>query len=594
MRHIDEMLLADVKNTTAKRGLTRSVFWLSIAFFALTACIRVAFTYPVLSQFYDEPYHIASGMEWLEKHVYLYERQHPPLSRIAVALPLYLRGLRGHAVPGPRPPDPDGRLPIEDGNAILNSHGEYMSNLAWARAGNLPFFLLSIVLLGLLGDLLFGSLTAIVAVALFTLLPPVLGQAGVATTDISPVAGLLAVVYALVLWVEQPTVRKSVLFGLALGFASITKFSLLPFLALGFSMTFLWTWVRHPEILPWRRIAPGRLIRNLAIIFVVASVAIWSVYRFHFAAVITGHGYTPSTRGLGLLRPVADWLLAARIPLGEFFGGIGAVMIHNQWGHPSFLLGSVRNTGWWYYFPVVLAVKVPVSFLCLLLFGIPIAMHSMWYGNWRQGLPILFAAAILTSCMLARINIGVRHILPIFSFFALIAAQAVVSCFPRDSGSIRLPFRVNSFFKTRSLIIGIFSLGLLVESAGAHPDYAASFNILGGKHPERILVNGDLDAGQDLKRLSDRLRILKVTRLKLGYFGSADLTRMGLPPFEELNPREPVSGWIALSAFKLELECAENGNYCWLRQQQPLERIGRSIFLYHLAEPVPGGPKSHG
>jgi hypothetical protein len=576
------MLLAEVKNTTVKRGLSRSVFWLSVGFFAVIACIRVVSTYPVLSQFYDEPYHIACGMEWLEKHVYLYERQHPPLSRIAVALPLYMRGLRGHAVRGPRPPDPAGRLPVEDGDAILNSHGEYMRNLAWARAGNLPFFLLSVVLLGLLGDLLFGPLTAIVAVALFTLLPPVLGQAGVATTDMSAVAGLLAVIYALALWVEQPTLRKSILFGLALGFALLTKFSLLPFLALGFVLTFVCAYLRHPEILPWRRIALRPLIANLTVVSVVVFLAIWSVYRFHFAAVITGHGFTPSTRGYGLLRPVADWLLTARIPLGDFVGGVGAVMIHNRGGHPSFLLGAYRTTGWWYYFPVVLAVKVPVSFLILLFFGIPTALSKLWSGNWRQGLPILFAAGILTSCMLARINIGVRHILPIFPPFALIAAQAVVSCLPRSL----------SLFKTRSLIMGVFCVGLIVESAWAHPDYAASFNILGGKHPERILVNGDLDGGQDLKRLSDRLRILRVDRFKLGYFGTSDVTRMGLPPFEELNPREPVSGWIALSAFKLELECAENGNYCWLRQHEPLERVGRSIFLYHLAEPVKGAPTS--
>jgi hypothetical protein len=196
--------------------------------------------------------------------------------------------------------------------------------------------------------------------------------------------------------------------------------------------------------------------------------------------------------------------------------------------------------------------------------------------------------------MTARINIGVRHILPIFPLFALIAAQAVVSCIPRRWGSVPPSSAGSSFFRIRSLLIGFFTLGLIVESAWAHPDYAASFNILAGKHPERILVNADLDGGQDLKRLSSRVRILKVDRLKLGYFGTADVTRMGLPPIEELNPREPVSGWIALSTFKLELDCAENGNYCWLRQEKPLERVGRSIFLYHLAEPGKSAPKLHG
>jgi hypothetical protein len=228
-----------------------------------------------------------------------------------------------------------------------------------------------------------------------------------------------------------------------------------------------------------------------------------------------------------------------------------------------------------------------------LLLGIPIAAPRLRSGDWRQAIPILFAVSVLASCMVARINIGVRHILPIFPLFAMIAAQAVVSCVPRpDSGPLQPGG--SSFLKIRSLIIGVLTVGLIVESAWAHPDYAASFNILAGKHPERILVNADLDGGQDLKRLSDRVRILKVDRLKLAYFGTADITRMGLPPIEELNPRDPVSGWIALSAFELELDCAENGNYCWLQQQQPLERIGRSIFLYHLAEPGNGARKPNG
>ena len=592
MRYTNELIRGNNGRLAKNPAISRSVFWLLIAFFAVVACVRIVSTYPVLSQFYDEPYHIACGMEWLEKHVYLYERQHPPLSRIAVALPLYLRGLRSHAISGPRPPDPEGKLPIEDGDAILNSNGAYMSNLAWARAGNLPFFLLSILLLGLLGDLLFGSLTAIVAVALFTLLPPVLGQAGVATTDMSPVAGLLAVIYALVVWVDRPTIGKSALFGLALGFSLITKFSLLPFLALGFSITFVWARLRHPEILPWRKTARWPLAANLTVISLIAFLTIWSVYRFDFAAVITGHGYTPSTGSLGPLSPVAHWMLTARIPLGEFLGGIGSVMVHNKLGHPSFLLGSFRTTGWWYYFPVVLAVKVPVSFLILLIFGLPFAFARLWSGDWRQALPLLFAAGILISCMMARINIGVRHILPIFPLFALIAAQGVVASFPGYAASARSQSGGSPFFKTRRLLIGLFTFTLIIESVWAHPDYAAAFNILAGSHPERILVNADLDGGQDLKRLSDRVRILKVDRLKLGYFGTADVSRMGLPPIEELNRWEPVYGWVALSAFKLELECAENGSYCWFQRQQPLERIGRSIFLYHLAEPGKGAPKS--
>jgi len=50
------------------------------------AVARIAATYTVLNSTYDEPVHIACGMEWLQWGTYTCEPQHPPLARIAVAL----------------------------------------------------------------------------------------------------------------------------------------------------------------------------------------------------------------------------------------------------------------------------------------------------------------------------------------------------------------------------------------------------------------------------------------------------------------------------------------------------------------------------
>jgi hypothetical protein len=55
-----------------------------------------------------------------------------------------------------------------------------------------------------------------------------------------------------------------------------------------------------------------------------------------------------------------------RVPAPEFISGIEAVLKHNQRGHVSYLLG-VRNVGgFWYYYPLALAVKTPLAMLVLL------------------------------------------------------------------------------------------------------------------------------------------------------------------------------------------------------------------------------------
>ena len=46
----------------------------------------------------------------------------------------------------------------------------------------------------------------------------------------------------------------------------------------------------------------------------------------------------------------------------------------------------------------------------------------------------------------------------------------------------------------------------MIGSLAAHPDYLAYFNALAGDDPERIVVDSDLDWGQDIKRLGQRLR----------------------------------------------------------------------------------------
>ncbi len=71
---------------------------------------RVAATWGVYSATFDEPAHLAAGMELLDRGVYRYEVMHPPLSRLAIALGPYVDGLRSEGRPGM----------WREGNAILN------------------------------------------------------------------------------------------------------------------------------------------------------------------------------------------------------------------------------------------------------------------------------------------------------------------------------------------------------------------------------------------------------------------------------------------------------------------------------------------
>jgi hypothetical protein len=118
----------------------------------------------------------------------------------------------------------------------------------------------------------------------------------------------------------------------------------------------------------------------------------------------------------------------------------------------------------------------------------------------------------------------------------------------------------------------------------AHPDYLGYFNECCAAAPERWLVDSDLDWGQDLARLAHTLKTHGVDHFYLAYFGSADLSRHGLPPFQDLKAYERVRGWVAVSEshFAMGAQGPPYDWYRWLRDYEPVARVGKSIRLYRI------------
>jgi hypothetical protein len=137
----------------------------------------------------------------------------------------------------------------------------------------------------------------------------------------------------------------------------------------------------------------------------------------------------------------------------------------------------------------------------------------------------------------------------------------------------------------------IVGSGLLVGLVGwqastlwtANPDYLPYFNETVA-HPAKVLVDSDLDWGQDLWRLEKRAAEIKIPLLNLAYRGTADLTREALPPYVVMPPWKQVTGWVAISALAKE---HDPKGYAWLDAYEPMEWVGKTITLYYI-------PPAHG
>jgi 4-amino-4-deoxy-L-arabinose transferase-like glycosyltransferase len=510
---------------------SRNLWLVTTIIFLLTA-VRVASTYRVFAPVVDEPTHIAAGRMWWAG-VPAWEALNPPLAKILFALP-YL------SQPAEHPEDRFG-LPA----ALLFGRSDPVGALARARMANLLFLGIAMFTVAAWAREL-GDTIAIVAVVLFACVPQVLGNAGLAGTDMGAAATLVLALFATDRWLRRGTWPAAVLAGVAAGAGALAKLSFPIFFPLG--VVVLLICERK------RRNAP---LRQFAALALAAFFVLWAGYRFELKPLASFSSVVmPAASALS---PLPRWLYTRMpLPATSYFGGLVMLRRYTDVGTLSYLFGHYTHRGWWYYFPVVFFFKTPLPFLMLVAAGV--ARVPLKF--------ILIPAVILLSTLSSTIEIGVRHLLPIYPFLAIVAAAGAVWLWRQP----RRPWRA----ATLLLLVWFFA-----GTSIAHPDYFAWFNEAAGAHPERIAVDSNLDWGQDMFRLArltrkrnfDRIALRCTTTIPFDHFGVHDVP---LPPFVQ------TKGWIAVSETILALDPdARRGGYRWL-QTQPYERVGQSIRLYYV------------
>jgi len=252
-------------------------------------------------------------------------------------------------------------------------------------------------------------------------------------------------------------------------------------------------------------------------------------------------------------------------------------LLHNAEGHPAYLLGAAGTRGWWYYFPVALGVKTPLALLALFIFGLAACWTNRRHVPYLM--PLAFGLGILMPAMHGNVNIGVRHVLPVYFSICMIAALALGQL-------LRMaPRRVWA-----APFAAVLTLWLAATGALHHPDYIPYFNELVRSEPDRVICDSDYDWGQDNKRLAARLRQLGATQVNYSYTGSPDLAFLqaypGLPPISPIHPLQPAEGWTAVNptldhASQYGLEYRYPNLRPWYAYLPVVERVG-TIDLYYL------------
>jgi hypothetical protein len=288
---------------------------------------------------------------------------------------------------------------------------------------------------------------------------------------------------------------------------------------------------------------------------------------------------------------VADLTEVSR-PLGYYALGLAVLHRHNLRGHPSYLVGAVAPSHGASYFPVAFLLKTQLALLAL--GGLAAFVGSSGRTATFEGRVLLLSVAIYAAvALVARLNIGVRHLLPLYPLLIVWTSQAV-----------RWP---QGRHPARAAVVTALACWYLSGVVSVHPHYVAYFNELAGG-PARgwtALSDSNVDIGQDIERLGAYARHAGITDLTVLCSTDSDLwscqeVRHHLAPARTWDPEDsgavtaPGPGfvavgktmaWLTESRLRRRHPEALDG---WrefrarLSRTEPVHTVGHSIDVYYL------------
>ncbi|MFJ1967813.1 phospholipid carrier-dependent glycosyltransferase [Streptomyces sp. NPDC087903] len=499
----------------------------------------------------DEPVYVGTAADYLHEHEVRYNPEHPPLGKLVIAAGVALA-------------DPHVDPSFTGDQGALGRHLLYESGndpwrlMLWARLPVIALTLLfGLVVFAFARDLA-GPVGAVAALALYAFSPDLIAHGSLATLDVPAAGFLLTSVW--LLWRARRRPRLYVpLAGGALGAALATKMSALPALPVLMALAAVSVWCAGRAGSRDRR---GRLLRAAAgagLVALAAVAVVWMTYlvvdpRLRWAP----QQQVPTVHGLrGLLVDLMPFPEAYRDGMRIQFG-----LENYPW--QGFLFGRLYTGSLWYYLPAALLVKTPLGLLALWTAG---AVVVVALRRLRPAAPYLLipSGVLLAAAMDGSRDFGTRYVVFLPMFLA-VAAGCVVTVRRRWA----------------PVVTGALALFVAVSSLLAYPYYLPYSNeAFGGPEQTHLrLHDSNVDWGQDLGRLADRLRErYPGERVWLVYKGSGVASFYGIEASDpRAVPAADVRGLLVVSDSAVAK--AQGRLKALIAGSRPIDEVGHSITIY--------------
>lgn len=561
---------------------------------------------------FDETAHLPAGYSYLAKKDYRMNPEHPPLAKDLAALPLMFLDIN---FPDESPSWKEGSqgrwwVQFNFGSELLYQSGNDADKMIfWGR---FPMILLLIFL----GWFLFrwarelrGNKMALLVLTLFCFSPTFIAHGRLVTTDVAAALGAVMSTYYYLKFLKKPSKRNILFAGLVVGISMLFKFSLILLVPFFGIITLVAGWLKA-------RIEAKPLFKNIlkyiglaTIVGLIAVFAVvWPGYQYNMMNYPTDLQFEENKAFLEtttIPEPLINlnlWMSKNPIfrPLSQYSLGLLMATNRTATGNTTFFLGMVSASGWWFYFPVIYFLKIPLAFHVLLIASLLGCIATIKKGSrykirdWIDGhlaefSMLIFLLIYFTTSITGSLNIGVRHLLPTIPFLYLLVSIGINDNIKR----IKKPF----FKKGAIAFVVILLCWYAASSLMVFPHYLTYFNesVGGPKNGYKYAVDSNLDWGQDLKRLKKWAEQNNIDKIYIDYFGGGNLDYYFDDKYERWDGRNlssnfPKGNYLAISSTLLQGGRANptpdfdqsTNYYSWLDKYKLETIIGNSIFVYHI------------
>jgi 4-amino-4-deoxy-L-arabinose transferase-like glycosyltransferase len=582
-------MVQDFRDKPVSNHHPKYVWLAAVALLMLQAALALTMVHRE-SLTFDEDDHMFAGYMMWKATDYGLNPEHPPLVKLLATVPI----LRDHLwVPPPLDHQFFKTEAYLNGRDWLAHNDGDRQHLVFKMRMSAELLALGLCLFVFLAAReWFGDAAGLIALTLIVFDPNILAHSALVTTDIGVSCFFVAAIWTFYRFVTRPTLVRLLLAGVATGLLLATKHS---GILIGPMFVALIAWEVFTAPATERKRTALRLTGSFFAIVVISVVVLWSFYGFRYTARPAGMPFGISVAGYA--EPLPHFESAGVVAVGRlhllpesYLIGLIDVKLAAA-NYPTFLLGKVYPHGQWYYFPFVILIKTTLGLLLLLVLGTFATVTGKLIRRRELMYALVPPVIYLAVAMMSGMNIGARHLLPMYAFAIIFAAAATVTLARMDRRWAVLCSALIAVHIVSSLLVFPNEMAYANEASGG-PD-----------NLHTLLSDANVDWGQQLfqvKQWQDRhpnqecwfayfarpeidpgvygIRCHALPTLDTQYLGGSEVT----PP--------TITGAVLISAGDLsgcEWPSAQLNPYNSFQPLHPDQTIDHSVFVYQGTFAVP-------